>query len=146
MEKEYPTPRSGSVEGSHYFRPANYMIFGEPGAYPIHVYESSSMSEKNFPPMLDTLVCTDCENMNSTLREEPPRTVTFCEDLGQPCNIDDSGWNLFITRETMESISMAYLSYPGVPIVKQVAWERTDVEQQPLRNTLCPESMLSTSH
>ena len=54
VEKECPLPTSGSVEGSHFLGPVNYMIFGVLGGYPIHVCESSSMSGTNFLPMLET--------------------------------------------------------------------------------------------
>ena len=57
---------------------------------------------------------TACENMDSTLREEPPKTVIFFEVLGRSCNIDEPEWNWSITREAMESISTAHLGCPGV--------------------------------
>ena len=39
---------------------------------------------------LGTPVFTDRENTGSTLRQEPPKTVTFHENFGRSCNIDDS--------------------------------------------------------
>ena len=39
--------------------------------------------------MLDTPVFTDCEKTNSTLREEPPKIVTFYDNFGRSCSIDD---------------------------------------------------------
>ncbi len=107
MKKEYPTSRSGSVEGFRFFGPVNYMIFGASGGYPIHACESSSMS---------------------TCREEPPKTATFCKDLDHWYNVDDSGWNLSTTWETTESAAIAHLSYLGVPRVKERAWEQAGVE------------------
>ena len=58
------------------------MIFGASGGYAIHACESSSVSGKDLPLTLDAPVLTDHENMDSTCREELPKTVTFCEDLG----------------------------------------------------------------
>ncbi len=40
--------------------------------------------------MLDTPVLTDRGDMDSTLREEPSKTVIFYEVLGHSCNVDDS--------------------------------------------------------
>ena len=90
VKKKYPTPLSGSVEGSHFFGPVNYMTCGVLVAYSICVCESTSMSGKNLLLMLDTPIFTECENINSTLREEPPKTETFYENLGRSCNLDDS--------------------------------------------------------
>ena len=43
-------------------------------------------SGRNALPALDTPVFTNCENADSKLREEPPKTVTFYENLGRSCN------------------------------------------------------------
>ena len=90
MGKEHPISdlRSGSVGRSHFFGPVNYMIFEAIGGYPIHVCGSSSISGKSLQSMLDTLVFADCGNMDSMMRKEPPKTVTFYENLGRSCNID----------------------------------------------------------
>ena len=39
--------------------------------------------------MVNAPVLTDRENVDSTLREEPSKTVTLRENLGHPCNVDD---------------------------------------------------------
>ena len=67
------------------------------------------MSGKSFPSMLDTPVFTVCENVDSALREEPNKTVTFYENLGRLCNIDDLERNRSITRQTTESTTTAQL-------------------------------------
>ena len=59
--------------------------------------------------------------------------VTFCEDLGHRCNIDDSGWTLYTTREAAEPININRLNYPGVLKIEEGEREQTDVEQQLLR-------------
>ena len=53
------------------------------------------------------------------MREEPPKTVTFYENLGRLCSIDDSRQNCAITRETTESTIAAYLGYPVVCRIKE---------------------------
>ena len=40
--------------------------------------------------MVDAPVFTDRGNVDSTLREEPSKKVTFRENLGHPYNVDDS--------------------------------------------------------
>ncbi len=77
VEKKHPTSRSGSFERSHLFGPVNYMVFGTMWRCPIHVYEPLSDPRKNPLPMLNTPVLTDCEKMDSTLRKELPKTLTF---------------------------------------------------------------------
>ncbi len=119
VEKGHPTLRSGVIEGSHFSGFINYVTFGALGGYPIHVSESSSMSGKSLLSMLDMPVFTACENMDSTLREEPPKTVTFYENLGRLCSIDDPDRNRSIAWETMESNTTAYLDYPGVLRIKK---------------------------
>ena len=93
------------------------------------------MSGKSLLPMLDTAVFTDCENMDSTLREEPPKTVIFHEKLGRSCNIDDPEWNWSNARETTEFTATVNLGHPRVPNTKEKTWELTDVENWSLRNT-----------
>ena len=90
VRKRHPTPRSDSFEMSHLFGPANYMIFGTMWIYPIYVYEPLLEPGRNLLPMPDTPVLTDHGNVDSTLREEPSKTVTLYENLGHPCNVDDS--------------------------------------------------------
>ena len=68
--------------------------------------------------------------------------VSFRDDRGHPCNIDDPEWTCSITRETPESISVAYLSYHWAFRVKEEAWERTNIEQE---SFWCRESMSSIS-
>ena len=80
-------------------------------------------------PTLDTPLPTAYESMDSTLRDEPPKTMTFYENLGRLCSEDDPGWNRSITRETTGSTTTAYLGYPGVRKVKNEVWESTSVEQ-----------------
>ncbi len=80
--KGYPTSSPGSIEKSHFSGSVNYMSFGALGGHSIHVCESTSMSGKNLLFMLEAPVCNACENMDSTLRDEPPKTVTFYENLG----------------------------------------------------------------
>ena len=53
--------------------------------------------------------------MDSTLREEPSKAVTFCGDLGHLCNVDDSLWNWSSIRETTESTIIVNLVCPEVP-------------------------------
>ena len=48
-----------------------------------------SVCEKNLLSILDTPVFTDCENMNWSSREQPPKMVTVHENHSHPCNIDD---------------------------------------------------------
>ena len=89
VEKEHSTSRSGSVERSHFFGLVNCMIFGALGAYPTHVCKSPTKSGKSLSSLLDTPVLTASKNKESTLWEEPPKIVTFNENPGRSCNIDD---------------------------------------------------------
>ncbi len=52
--------------------------------------------------------------------------VTFCENHGHRCNLDDPNW--FVSRDTLESTNTNYLSYPRVSKVKNEAWEQTSIE------------------
>ncbi len=89
VKKRHPTSRSGSIERSHFSESVNYNNFGALGGYPIHICKSILMYQKSLPSMLDAPVFTACKNMDSTLREEPPKTVTFYENLGRSCSIND---------------------------------------------------------
>ncbi len=93
----------------HFSGSVNCMIFGVLGGYPIHICESSLMSGKTLLPMLDAPVFTVCENVDSKLREEPPKTVTFYGNLGRLCNRDEPERNRSIRRETTGSTTTAYL-------------------------------------
>ena len=68
---------------------------------------SDAWDKMHLLSMLDTPVLTACGNMDSTFREEPPKTVTFCENLGHSCNIDDPERNRSITWETTELTTTA---------------------------------------
>ncbi len=81
VEKRNPTSRSDSFEMSHLFEPVKYMIFGTMWRYPTHVYEPLLEPGRDPLLMLDMPVFSDCGNIESTLREEPPDTVIFYETL-----------------------------------------------------------------
>ncbi len=89
------------------------------------------MSGNSLVSMPETPVSTACENRDSTLLEEPSKTVTFYGNLGRSCNIDDPERNPSSAWETAESTTTAYLAYLGYPEVlrvKEGAWESMDVE------------------
>ena len=110
-EKGAPNIEISSIERSHFSGCVNYMIFGALGGHPNYVCESSSMSGKNLLSILDKPVFNACENMDSTLREKPPMTVTFYENLGRSCNIDEPESNLSIRRDD----GVHQHSLPGLP-------------------------------
>ncbi len=76
LEGGHSKPSSGPIERSYFSGSVNYMIFGALGEHYIHVCESF-LSGKNLLSMFDTSVVTACGNVDSTLREEPPKTVIF---------------------------------------------------------------------
>ncbi len=107
-EANKQSPKTPGVPGTHPDTRRNLTDVGVG-------YLDNAYFDQFFPPMLDTPVYTDCENIKSTLREEPPKKVTFCGDLGHRCSVDDSGWNLSTTRETAESTTTTHPSYQGSP-------------------------------
>ena len=113
--KKHPTSRSSSVERSHLFGVVNYMIFGMMWEHPIHVYEPPLRSGRNPLLMFDAPVFTDHENVNSTLPEEPSKTVTFHDNFGRSCSIDDPRRNWSGAWETTDSTVMVNLGPPGIP-------------------------------
>ena len=74
----------------HLFEVTIYFTLGTMWGQLIHIYEAHLKTGKHSPPMVDAPVFTDRGNVDSMSREEPSKTVTFCEDLGHPYNIDDS--------------------------------------------------------
>ena len=115
VEKEHSTSRSGPVKRSHLFGLVNCMIFGTMLEYPTHVYEPLLRSGRNPLFKLDTPVFTDCEKTNLTLREEPPKTVTFYDNLGRSCSIDDPRRNWSDAWEATEFTITVNLGLPGIP-------------------------------
>ncbi len=67
---------------------ASYTIFGVSGEHLIQESRPTTMCGRNLPSILDALAFTDWRKRNSTLREEPPKMVTFREIRDSPCNID----------------------------------------------------------
>ena len=78
-----------AVDGSHFFGLVNYAIFGARENQLIPISRSLSACGKNLLSKLDASAFTDQENINSTLREEPPKMVTFHGNGDSPYNIDD---------------------------------------------------------
>ena len=64
--------------------------------------------------MLDTPVLTNHENVNSTLREEPSKTVTFYDNFGRSCSIDDPRRNWSGAWETTEFTTTVNLGHLGI--------------------------------
>ena len=92
VENEHPTSRSGSVEREvPPFWACQLHDLWSAVTIPPLCLPAISESGKNSLLILDTPVFTDCKNMDSTLREEPPKTVTFYENVGRSCNKDHSG-------------------------------------------------------
>ncbi len=91
------------------------MIFGALGGHAILVCESPPESGKNLLSMLDAPIFTACENTDSTLREEPPKTVTFYDNLGRSCSIDDPRRNWSDAWEAPEFTITVKLGPPGIP-------------------------------
>ncbi len=80
-----------AVDGSHFFGFVNYAIFEAPENCLVHVSGLLPACGRILLSMLDTPVFTDQENINSTFREEPPKTATFHGNRDSSCNIDDQG-------------------------------------------------------
>ena len=85
--------------------------------------------------MLDTPVLTDQGKTNSTLWEEPPKSVTFDDNFGRACDIDDPGRNKSSAWETTEFTTTVNLRCPEIPRTKEELWELIAVENWSLPNT-----------